>query len=387
VPLGVSPRRGGKEPLVVIVVFGDFQCPYTRVGEEQIKELLVTYGDDLAVVWKDLLVDVHPVAEPAARVARLARAELGDAGFWRVYDRLFLACADSDREQIVRAAVDVGLLAAKVRAALDGATPDAVERDNTLAFDLGDFEIPAYFINGRRLTGAETLAASRPLIEEELAKARTLLDAGVPRARVYETLQQGAQEGRPRERRRIDVPEGGPVLVGAHAILDVHQFGDEADYFTGLAQRVVDDLLREYGDRIRFHWHSVPEPSSAQSFRIAMLSDGVYKQTGNGAFWKFHRLLLENLEWPFKEASHPNPRGLGDDALVDYAREAGASTIYFPALLKETPKPARWDDARRASAAMHAFLYSEGYTFGMYWRKARQILDALLAEKAAASRR
>ena len=53
---------------------------------------------------------------------------------------------------------------------------------------------PSFFINGRFISGAQPLANFAALIDEEKAKAQKLVDAGTPRAKVYEKIMEGAEE-------------------------------------------------------------------------------------------------------------------------------------------------------------------------------------------------
>jgi protein-disulfide isomerase len=389
VPLGDSPRTGGKEPLVTIVEFGDFECPYTRAFEDAAKQMLATYGDDVALVWKDVPLDLHPIAEPAARLARLARAEQGDDGFWRAHDMLFSVCAGNDGAALPAFGRALGLPAAKVRAAIDGPTPDAIERDIALAIDLNKIGVPGYFFNGRYAAGSRPFAKLRPLIEQEMATARRLVASGLPRAAVYDELQKGARASEPLDRHEVDIPdERLPTLAGAHAVLDVHQFGDETNFFVAFEQPVVDWMLREYGDRIRLHWHWLPDASNPTSMRIAAISHDVFDQNGNDVAWKFHALLVENAPWPFEWPGR-RARGLGDDALLDYARQAGANQMYLANALKKPVDPTAWRASRETLEQLQrsdpghsgTFLYAGGYTFGAHRRVAKRILDQLLSPK------
>jgi serine/threonine protein kinase len=388
-PLGDSPRRGGKEPLVTIVEFGDFECPFTRAGEDTMKQILTTYGDDVALVWKDTLPVFHPVAEPAARLARFARAVQGDEGFWRAHDQLFSVCAANDPAALPGAARELGLPLAKARAAIDGPSPESIERDNLLAADLGAVTVPSFFFNGRQVLGSHPFAEVRRLVDEEIARARALVAAGVPRAGLYDAIQKDAVPKKvvpPVDIAFTNVNV--PVLTGAHAVLDVHQFGDETDFFTGLSQPFADWLLQEYGDRIRFFWHWSPNFKNANSVRIAEFGRSMFALNGSAVFWKLHRSLMDNAPWDFEIAGH-NPRGLADDALLSYAKQAGANALYATESPATQPDGGSWttlradlETIRHTSGQEHTgFFYAGGYFFGGNRFEAKRLLDALVAER------
>ena len=58
---------------VVIVEYGDFQCPHCGQARRSLDTLSRRHGVDLALVWRHLpLAELHPHAEGAARAAEAA---------------------------------------------------------------------------------------------------------------------------------------------------------------------------------------------------------------------------------------------------------------------------------------------------------------------------
>ena len=74
--------RGPEDAPVIVVEYGDLQCPYCGQAEPVIRKLLAGHGD-VRYVWRHLpLSDVHPQAQLAAQAAgdrRRAGSVLGDA--------------------------------------------------------------------------------------------------------------------------------------------------------------------------------------------------------------------------------------------------------------------------------------------------------------------
>jgi protein-disulfide isomerase len=81
-----DPQKGGKEPLVTLVEFSEFQCPYCSKVIPTMNEVLKTYGDDVKVVFKHNPLPFHKDAGPAAE-ASMAANEQGK--FWEYHDVLF----------------------------------------------------------------------------------------------------------------------------------------------------------------------------------------------------------------------------------------------------------------------------------------------------------
>lgn len=88
IPVGDDDHiRGRIDAPVTIVEYGDYECPYCRDAEPQLRELLEATGDRVRFVFRDFpLEDVHPHAVEAAYVAAFA-AEHGV--FWQAHDLLY----------------------------------------------------------------------------------------------------------------------------------------------------------------------------------------------------------------------------------------------------------------------------------------------------------
>lgn len=86
IPIDKSPVLGDPGALVTIVAFLDFQCPFRRRVQATLRELQSRYGRDLRIVFKHNPLPFHYQAMPAAMLALEARAEKGDAAFWRAVD-------------------------------------------------------------------------------------------------------------------------------------------------------------------------------------------------------------------------------------------------------------------------------------------------------------
>lgn len=185
VPVGQSPVLGSANALVTIVMFQDFQCPFCKRSAATIEQLRKEYGNELRVVLKHNPLPFHPQAMPAAHLAMEARAQKGNPGFWQAHDALF-AEAHLDDAMLDQVARDLRLNPQAVRTALTSNRHQAaIDADMQLAKQLGATGTPTFFINGRKLTGAQPIESFRTLIDEVLTTARGLTQRGVPRSRVY----------------------------------------------------------------------------------------------------------------------------------------------------------------------------------------------------------
>lgn len=187
VPVGTSPVRGRSDALVTLVEFGDFQCPYCGKAEATLTALRAKYGADLRIVWKNNPLSFHTHALPAAEVALEARDEKGDAMFWSMHDELYASQANLENAQLLVIARTHGLDETRVLRALSMHPHQTkIDIDATLAKRVGATGTPTFFINGRMLSGAQPQTTFEALIDDELAKAKTLVAKGTPRTRVYD---------------------------------------------------------------------------------------------------------------------------------------------------------------------------------------------------------
>ena len=183
--------RGAAEPLVTIVEYSDFQCPFCGTFAATVHELEAVYPEDLRVVFHQYPMPMHPQAPLAAKAAIAAQAQ---GKFWAMHDWMFANRTTLAREQLVAAAVDLGLDKAKFEAALDSEdTAKRLELEQTLGRRLGVRGTPSFFVNGRRFSGAMDAQALGAIIDEERAFAKTLVDAGVPRKEVFARIMRAAK--------------------------------------------------------------------------------------------------------------------------------------------------------------------------------------------------
>jgi protein-disulfide isomerase len=167
VPVEGAPVRGATGAPVTIVEFSDFHCPFCKHVQPTLARLLQRYPGRVKLAYRDFPIDgLHPQARRAAEAARCAR----DQGrFWEYHDLLFAGPPRATPEDLERYAGQAGLDLTAFGACLSGDVHRAgVQRDIDEAARLGLGGTPAFFINGRPLTGAQPVEAFARVIEEEL---------------------------------------------------------------------------------------------------------------------------------------------------------------------------------------------------------------------------
>src|SRR4029079_8611265 len=173
IPLAGVPKGSAKAP-ITIVEFSDFQCPFSARSTPTLDELFRQYLGDIRFYFRQLPLPFHPDAPLAAEAALAAEAQ---GKFWEMHDKLFASSRNLQRSDLDKYAGELGLDMEKFAQALDTrAFKSRVEQDVELAAKVGARGTPCFFINGRKLVGAQPADAFKAIIDEELAEARKLID-------------------------------------------------------------------------------------------------------------------------------------------------------------------------------------------------------------------
>ena len=189
---------------VTVVKAYDYACPYCEKVRPTMDELRKKYGDDIRIVYKQLVV--HPQIATASALAACAADKQGkfkevdnllwDKGFkGRQFDKDVPAaeaggqptkCWDSPAgcPNVVGFAQEVGLNVDKFKADMKGCQ-QLIQKDARELQALGVGATPSFFINGRFISGAMPLENFLPLVDEELKKASEKIQKGVSAAEYY----------------------------------------------------------------------------------------------------------------------------------------------------------------------------------------------------------
>ena len=183
---GDDAQKGPATAKVTIVEWSDFQCPFCgRVGPT-LQQIEKEYGEDVRVVFKHNPLPMHDRALAAAVAAEAARRQ---GKFWEMHDKLFANQRALTDENFALWAGELGLDVDKFSKDLkDPKLATKAKRDQQQGSVLGARGTPAFFVNGRFLSGAQPFPAFKALIDEEMKKADKLLSAGTAKEKLYETV-------------------------------------------------------------------------------------------------------------------------------------------------------------------------------------------------------
>jgi protein-disulfide isomerase len=128
------------------------------------------YGDDVRIVFKHNPLSFHKSAMPAANAVECAREQ---GKFWEYHDKLFQNQKQLTPANYERYAKELGLDVAEwMQCYATEKHKQRILRDQRKAMSLGARGTPAFFVNGRFLSGAQPFSAFKTLIDQELSKAK-----------------------------------------------------------------------------------------------------------------------------------------------------------------------------------------------------------------------
>ncbi len=152
--------RGAPEAPVALVLYGDYQCPFTARVIPLVEEILDQQGNGILYAYRCFpLVDIHPDAQTAAEAAEAAAAQ---GRFWEMHWTLFVNQRHLDALHLLRYARNVGLDEDRFLRDLEsGAHARRVEEDRASGSRSGVRSTPTFFVNGFRYDGGNEGAEIR----------------------------------------------------------------------------------------------------------------------------------------------------------------------------------------------------------------------------------
>ena len=122
----------------------------------------------MQVVWRDFPLSIHNRAQAAAEAAQCANAQ---GKFWEYHDKVFENQAKLQDADLKSYAAAVGLdTSAFEQCFSTGRFRNDVNRDLEEGSRFGVSGTPAFFVNGRFLSGGQPYEAFAQVIDEELKK-------------------------------------------------------------------------------------------------------------------------------------------------------------------------------------------------------------------------
>ena len=144
--------EGQADAPIILVEYGDYQCPHCGAAYPVIKKIQETFATQIKFVFRNFpLSESHPMAFAAA-VATEAAA-LQDK-FWEMHDIIFENQRGLSNEALFRMAKQIGLDVEQFSNDIQkDALSDKVEADFESGIRSGVNGTPSFFVNGTKFDG------------------------------------------------------------------------------------------------------------------------------------------------------------------------------------------------------------------------------------------
>jgi protein-disulfide isomerase len=317
--------KGGKEPLVTIVEWSDFECPFCSRALPTIKQILEAYGDKVQIQFRHQPLPFHQKAMPAAKAAVAAQRQ---GKFWQLHDKLFENQRAIEPADLERYAKEIGLDVAKWQK--DMASPDVeeqIKKDMADGTNYGARGTPTFFVNGVPVRGAMPFESFKGVIDKEMELAEKLIASGTKRSEVYKKIMdteagKAVAGAEPQQRPAPAAPTGpvdvkfgrAPVQGKPNAPIQIIVYSDFECPFCGRVNPTIEQVQKTYGDKVAVAFKHYPLPFHQNAEPAAVASLAAHKQ---GKFWEMHTKLFANQ------------RGLTRDNFVAFAKELGLNVDKF----------------------------------------------------------
>jgi protein-disulfide isomerase len=148
-----DPAQGADEPIIYIVAYESFGCPYCADNQADLKAMMEKFGSITKLVFKDFPTEgMHANVFDAHLAAGCAQDQ---DKFWEYHDVLFANQNDFSKGQLKQYAADLNLNMTEFNSCFDNEEhSQEIRQDYAQGVNLGAIGTPSYIINGQLVPGA-----------------------------------------------------------------------------------------------------------------------------------------------------------------------------------------------------------------------------------------
>ncbi|MEI7498419.1 MAG: thioredoxin domain-containing protein [Candidatus Falkowbacteria bacterium] len=154
---------GSAKPVVTIVEFADFSCPFSKSSFTKIRELGNKYKGQVKVIYRDFPY----ISENSVELALSARCAGEQGLFWPMHDMLFQNQGITDQTQVLALANQLALDQTRFAKCLtDQKYLPQIKADVADAEKFGIEGAPTWFINGYMIAGDMTVSVMEKIVTD-----------------------------------------------------------------------------------------------------------------------------------------------------------------------------------------------------------------------------
>ena len=330
VDISGAPVMGDPNAPITLVEFTDFQCPFCSRANTTVHELMQKNPGKVKLVFKNNPLSFHQKADGAHRAAEAAALQ---GKFWEMYDKLFANQKNLDPSDLEKYAGEIGLNMEKFKSDMESdVVKNRVAADLKQSQSVGVRGTPHFFMNGTRISGAQPLDKFQEALDKELKIAEKYQKEGVDPADLYKTIIEkepkpimkavNADDKPDTPKAPIVLEQGKSYAKGpANAPVVIYQFSEFQCPFCNRVEPTMDQIVKEYGDKVRIVFKNFPLPfhNNAALASEAALAAGAQNP---GKFWEMHDIMFQNQ------------KALELSNLIQYAGQIGLDVDKFKADLE-----------------------------------------------------
>lgn len=145
--------QGNNNADLVIVEYGDYQCPYCGAAYPILKELMREFGGQVKFVFRNFpLSEMHQYARPAAIAAEAANLQ---GKFWEMHDAIYENQQNLNENFLMKLAEKLELNIPQFEEDLQKVElEEKVDSDFESGVMSGVNGTPSFFINGNKFNGS-----------------------------------------------------------------------------------------------------------------------------------------------------------------------------------------------------------------------------------------
>lgn len=144
--------QGNPDSDLIIVEYGDYQCPYCGAAYPVLKEIMKEFGDQIGFVFRNFpLSEIHQYATSAAVAAEATNLQ---GKFWEMHDAIYENQEYLDERFLFELAERIGLDLQKFKTDIQKTElENKVNSDFESGVMSGVNGTPSFFINGKKFNG------------------------------------------------------------------------------------------------------------------------------------------------------------------------------------------------------------------------------------------
>ena len=358
-----SPVLGNPDAPVKIVVWSEFQCPYSKRMNQKLEELVESEPDKYALYYKTRIIHARAILEHEAGYSAHRQGK-----FWQL-SKLFyehqaemvrLSREDQEKykERIIELAEQAGVDVDLLRQDLDSHKYLAqLQAENKEANEIGVRGTPAVFINGYYY------GADPEVVLEEVKKQAEFgepdpVEAGLER--IKSNLDYLKKYFKARQRKEFDLTNS-PRLGKKDAKVKLVVFSDFQCPFCQKMAKLLEEKYQEHSEEVAVYFKNFVVHSKAMLEHQAAMS--AWKQ---GKFWEYHDLLFQNRQEMIKISKESQEKL--KEKLIEFAQQLGLDQDKFLTDLEsEEVKQIieqHLKEGREAGVRGTPTVYINGYFYG-----------------------